>query len=409
MLRGVADPNSRTFTLLLGGLALGLVVCMILLPDQVFQSSLRGLKLWWEYVFPALLPFMILSELLAGFGVISGLGVLLDPLMRSAFGVPGAGGWALAVGIVGGYPLGADAAAKLTAQGGLSHKEAERLIAASHLCSPMVMVAVIGSGFLHSAAAGFIIAAVHYAGALAAGLIVRAARGGAAPSSRPPAAVPGGREEGLLSRAIRRMQQARTEDGRAFGKLLGDAVSSSVQKLLLIGGVMIIFSVWIGMLTLQLPNSPLSGMLLRLLPGMLEAHLGAYAISQASALPLSWKAACIGFALGWSGLSAHAQTTGITRGSGARYSFFAVYRLLHGACAFALTLTLWRPLSRLLGEAQPSFARLAAPDGAAATAVLPRHGWMALSAWGSRLALLLGLVLAVMLACSRIVRVIRRR
>ena len=64
-----------------GALAGLVVVSIILFPDKAFQSSLEGLTIWWKLVFPALMPFLIMTELLIGFGVIQGTGVLLEPLM----------------------------------------------------------------------------------------------------------------------------------------------------------------------------------------------------------------------------------------------------------------------------------------------------------------------------------------
>ena len=49
----------------------------------------------------------------------------------------------------------------------------------------------------------------------------------------------------LLLRALKAMHRARVEDGRPLGQLLGEAVTSAVQTLLLIGGFIILFSVLI--------------------------------------------------------------------------------------------------------------------------------------------------------------------
>ncbi|KPD01258.1 Sporulation integral membrane protein YlbJ [Geobacillus sp. BCO2] len=61
---------------------------LICYPKQSLEASIRGLNMWWEVVFPSLLPFFIVSELLISFGVVSFLGVLLEPLMRPLFRVP---------------------------------------------------------------------------------------------------------------------------------------------------------------------------------------------------------------------------------------------------------------------------------------------------------------------------------
>lgn len=81
-----------------GGSAVLLVLCIIAYPDKSFQASLQGLKVWWTIIFPALLPFLILSEMLKAYGWVHGIGVLLDPFMRTLFQLPGIGGWAWSVG-----------------------------------------------------------------------------------------------------------------------------------------------------------------------------------------------------------------------------------------------------------------------------------------------------------------------
>ena len=53
------------------------------------------------------MPFLIMTELLIGFGVIQGIGILLEPLMRIVFRLPGVSGWALASGLIVGFPAGA--------------------------------------------------------------------------------------------------------------------------------------------------------------------------------------------------------------------------------------------------------------------------------------------------------------
>lgn len=110
-------PNARFHakftTLVLGALAGLVVISVILFPDKAFQSSLEGLTIWWKLVFPALMPFLIMTELLIGFGVIQGTGVLLEPLMRVIFRLPGVSGWALASGFVVGFPAGARITASL--------------------------------------------------------------------------------------------------------------------------------------------------------------------------------------------------------------------------------------------------------------------------------------------------------
>lgn len=411
MLRRWADPKSRPFTLLLGLLTAAFVLCIVVYPDQVFQSSLRGLKIWWDFVFPALLPFMIVSELMIGFGVVHGLGMLFEPLMRTAFRIPGAGGWALALGITAGYPLGAGVTAQLRRQGQLRREEAERLAAVSHIASPMLMIAVVGVGFLHSAEAGFIIALIHYASAFAVGLMMRRHSAPDTPTGKPlvpaQATAPDKMKTWLVLRAVRHMKDAYSEDGRTFGKLLGDAVGSSIQTLLILGGFIMIFNVLLRVVLLQIPPGSSSGLLRQVLAGLLEPHLGAYANSLQSNFPLKWQAALIGAILAWSGLSVHAQVRSLIDGTDIRYAPFFVSRLLHGALAFTATIYAWEPLSRWLYPARAAFAP---PDAAvpAPGSVLWQGNQSILSVWGD-LFVFLALFLAFMLCLSFLIGMIRGR
>ncbi len=71
-----------------------MTISMVQYPKEAFDSAVMGLNLWWNVVFPALLPFFILSEILMGLGAVHFIGVLLEPLMRPLFNVPGVGAFA---------------------------------------------------------------------------------------------------------------------------------------------------------------------------------------------------------------------------------------------------------------------------------------------------------------------------
>lgn len=57
-----------------------LVGAIIVQPDASFQASLQGLTVWWNIVFPGLLPFLVLFEIMLAFGLAHGMGALLSTL-----------------------------------------------------------------------------------------------------------------------------------------------------------------------------------------------------------------------------------------------------------------------------------------------------------------------------------------
>ncbi|MFC5448296.1 nucleoside recognition domain-containing protein [Paenibacillus aestuarii] len=424
--------GSKLSTLLLGGLAALVVVSIILFPDRAFQSSLEGLTIWWKLVFPALLPFFILTELFIGFGVLQGLGVLLEPIMRKLFRLPGVSGWALASGLIVGFPSGARITASLREKRLLSRLETERLTALTHLCSPLFLIMVVGVGFLHSARLGAILAIVHYVAAILTGLLTRHKTD----KSREDApAAPGEQPESeadrlplklqtasIWLRALYTMRNAHLHDGRTFGKLLGDSVITSVQALMLIGGYMMIFSVLINVISIIHLTHTLSFVTDYLLSfmnlttdtapqwikGILEIHLGAYAFSQIEDLPLLPQLSLLSAFLGWGGLSAHAQVAGLHQKTDARYVAFFVARIVHALLAFALTIVLWKPLSFLLRNDQPSFLWLDTSGSGKTARAFPLNGEAAWGLWGPVTSQLL-LLLSAMLIVSLLIQAFGRR
>lgn len=360
--------SPKLTTLLLGASALALVISIILFPDQAFQASLQGLQLWWKLVFPALLPFLIITELLRGLGALHAFGVLLEPLFRILFRIPGVGGFVMALGFTAGMPAGAAAIGSLRKDGHLTRDEGERLLAASHLLSPVILVSVVGVGFLHSAPAGLALAVIHYGSALLMALLHRVRASRTSGEVRSVFGKPLD-EHGLLRRCLYTLEDARSRDGRTFGRLLGDAVSSGVQQLFVMGGYMMMFSVLLQAVTLTgiidgitsfvvaiTPNigqGDALSFLTALMTGLIEPHLGAYAMTQQLGSPAG--APSLGYAtlsalLAWGGLSTHAQARSFTAATDLRFARFLTARFQHGGIAFVLTLLTWHPLLRYLQE-----------------------------------------------------------
>lgn len=94
--------RSRILACMMAFGAVLITIAMVQYPKASFEAAIMGLNLWWNVVFPSLLPFFILSEILMGLGVVHFIGVLLEPLMRPLFNVPGIGAFALSTN---GYKL----------------------------------------------------------------------------------------------------------------------------------------------------------------------------------------------------------------------------------------------------------------------------------------------------------------
>lgn len=376
--------NDRTYRrrlapLIPGVCAIALAAAVVASPDSALQASLAGLKLWWNLVFPALLPFLVLTQILLASGLLHMLGVPLEPVMRRMFRLPGAAGWCFAVGAAAGAPSAATAAAGLHRSGGLTARQGAAAAAAAHFASPASIVIVVGAGLLGSPGAGYGLLLIHWLSGLLAAWTAAAVLPGLndADVPRPAVHMSAGRPEArksqpLWSRMRQAARDAREEDGRSFGRLLGEAVASAVQQLMLAGGCIIMFAVVARLLLQLLPWLPSWSA-----GGLLEMHLGAAGLTGSGAAPLFRAAgpagepllyALLSAALAWGGVSAHLMAQAQLREAGARYAPFAAVRLLHAVFAFALTFLAWRPFLSLQQAVLPAFAWPQATHGSGGAA-----------------------------------------
>lgn len=335
----------------IGGTALFVCGIALAMPDVALSASLRGVKVWWEVLFPALFPFFVLSELLLGFGIVHLAGKLLDPLMRPLFRLPGAGGFVVAMGFASGYPVGARLTSRLMEQRLVNRSQGERLVEMTTTSDPIFLIGAVGVGFFGQPEAVPVLAVAHYGGAILLGLLSRWRRDPEedASQSQPPnapasAAVPSGR----LKAALTAMHRARLADGRPLGILLADAIRSSLALMMVVGGLVVFFSAALDLLlysgilrpaqdaiswTLQTAGLP-AALASSFVKGAFEVTLGAQAAAQAALttgpVALIDRLAAASFVLSWAGLSVHAQVAGLMGRTGWRYGPFARTRLLHG-------------------------------------------------------------------------------
>ncbi|SFJ61290.1 sporulation integral membrane protein YlbJ [Thermoflavimicrobium dichotomicum] len=361
--------HRRIHSIVMASMALCLGASLIMYPEQAFLSSLRGLKIWWEVVFPALLPFFIVAEVMMSFGVVHFIGILLEPLMRPIFRVPGVGAFVMAVGFISGNPMGAKLTSRLREQRLISREEGERLVSFTSTTSPLFIFGAVGVGFFKSTSVGVILALAHYLSSLLVGLVMRFHQAHATPTP-----LEKEKSEFLLIRALKEMHRARVKDGRPLGQLLGEAVTSAVNTLLLIGGFIMMFSVLvhlinhIGLTTflsdavehtftwLQFPHQ----LSVPFLAGLFEITLGSQMVSESSHyIPLVYQLVVVSMFFGWNGLSIQAQIASILSQTDIRYSPYFFARILHGFLAGAITLLIWKPLKPFLSRLPADLPTLA--------------------------------------------------
>ena len=326
--------------LLLGVGLLCATLALLVDPQSAMEAARSGLTLCGNVIIPSLFPFFVLSSLVVDLGLAGYLGRLLERVMRPLFRVNGACASALALGFIGGYPVGARTAISLYQSGMCSRTEAQRLLAFCNNSGPAFILGVVGAGVFASSRVGVLLCLAHALASVCVGVLFRfypgdgkGRRGGGAP-------------------AAPRFQ------ARRFTAVFTGAVKNSFLSTLNICAFVIFFTVVLQMLvtTGVLPGmARLLGLLLsplglteewarRLLTGLVEISSGVWTLAGEGTF--RGRLTMAAFLLGWAGLSVHCQVLSFLGDSGLSARTYLAGKLLHGGLSalFVALLVRFLPL-----------------------------------------------------------------
>ena len=209
-------------------------VFLILFSSENLSAAKNGLVLWAMSVVPSLLPFFIATELLGYTNIVPLLGRFLNKFMRPIFNVPGEGAFALIMGIISGYPVGAKIVCNLKKQSICTTEECERLLAFTNNSGPLFIIGTVGISLFSSSSIGLKLFIVHVISCLLVGFIFRWWKYNKKTSSS--------RYEYSSS------SNANTLGFSNLGAILSSSIQDSIKLVLTIGGFVVLFSVIVSML-----------------------------------------------------------------------------------------------------------------------------------------------------------------
>lgn len=339
------------FSLFLAFLAIILTIAMILHPEATFQGANYGLKTWATILVPSLLPFFIIADILVELGVVSLLGVLLEPLMRPVFKQPGAAGFVMAMGFTSGFPMGAVLTNTLYEKNLCTKEEASRLIAFTNNSSPLFLLVAVPVGMFQNPNLGILLAVSHYGANILLGIIL-----GLLKSEKRVKYFQTETGKSILKKSIRELFVTNQNKTLSFGALMGKAVQKAIHNMLTIGGFVIFFAVLIEIFRITEILSLLAVIFTKLLSiigldpqlgealstGFFEMTLGTKKASEISA-GLREQAIIVSVILGWSGLSIQAQVSSIVAKNYIPIYYFLLGRIFQGIMAGIITMILFVP------------------------------------------------------------------
>jgi len=282
------------------------ILFLLLYSKSNLAAAKSGLLLWANSVLPSLLPFFIATELLGYTNIVPLCGKLLNKLMRPIFNVPGEGAFALLMGIISGYPVGAKIVSNLKEQNLVTPTEAERLIAFTNNSGPLFIVGTVGVGLFYNPSVGLLLFATHILACLTVGLLFRWWK---------------------ISKEKHHRNNTYNIDSSPLsfynlGEILSKSIISSINTALMIGGFVVLFSIIISMLKTSNILSILSNVLefigipsyltTSLISGFIEVTNGVSFISNLTSCNIRFQLTLCSFALGFGGFSVLLQVLSIT-------------------------------------------------------------------------------------------------
>ena len=268
-------------------------VLLLIIHTKIAEESVRTtLDLCARVLIPSLFPYMVISALLVRTGASDILGKPLASVTEKLFHLPARAGGALLLGILCGFPLGAQTACELYNRGSITKKEAERLIPLANCAGGAFTIGVIGTHLWNSRSFGIFLYITQILSAWALGAVW--ARADRAPSQS------SNNANDSAHRSV------------SVGECLGDAITSSAVSMLKICGYVTFFSLFTAILhrIFTLWKLPLLG---SISAAFLELTSGCQAASETGGTIGIF---LTGLALGWSGVSVLFQCMTFTVPSG---------------------------------------------------------------------------------------------
>ncbi|MDP4132968.1 MAG: hypothetical protein Q8882_03040 [Bacillota bacterium] len=287
---------------------------MLLIKNELCTEALTsGISICLTVLAPSLFAFIFATSLLLeSFGSV--IGPLFAPVLCPIFNISSEACTPFILGLLGGFPAGAQITGSIYSQGKISKKEAERLLSFCNNAGPMFVIAAVGASVFGSSETGRLLYCVHIASAIIVGLVTR----------------PLGYKFQKTSPSLKDAWNSCRIP--SFKSLFPKCCASSVKLMSLICGNFLVFRVIIALLSSAniipiVPKEILNG-IIEITSGILSLPVTPGGIISASIL------------LGFGGLCVHMQTEYVLMDTGLSTTRYYIGKLLQGGISGSLTYVL---------------------------------------------------------------------
>lgn len=200
------------------------IICILTHSQLSLAYALMGLQLWFEKMIPALLPFMILSGIMIRMNLTKLFSKILYPVIRPVYHVSENGCYAIIIGFLCGFPMGAKTVSDLLKRDMITLREAEFLLAFCNNIGPVYFCSFVLPLLSRQLILPYVFGM--YGIPLLYGLLLRYTKYK--------------HMETVNQEVIRTASNVYSEKNLLYE--VDDAINSSIQSILSLGGYMILFN-----------------------------------------------------------------------------------------------------------------------------------------------------------------------
>ncbi|OPJ56923.1 sporulation integral membrane protein YlbJ [Alkalithermobacter paradoxus] len=329
-----------------GIMILVLLSYIVIFPQDSLDAAYLGLKIWFNTLVPALLPFLIGSQILISLRTVDLIGLFLEPITQFLFNVPGKGSFAFVMSIISGYPVGIKIVSELREKNEVSKHEGQRLASFCSTSGPLFVIGAVGIGMFKNPVIGYLLLFSHYLSALTVGIFFRDYGEKYSRCNKT--------NIGLLN-GIKSIAHTNTTNKRGFYSILGDCINDSINTILKVGGFIMIFSVVFRILKITNFIDTITSFLFILLSrfnvsqeliyafisGVFEITIGCNNVALAQDSPLLLRIALSSFMISFSGISIIAQACSFLNKTDINTSIYIFSKFLQGLVSFVYVYLLY--------------------------------------------------------------------
>lgn len=275
---------------------------------EIMESIKLSFSICINNLFPSLIPFMILSNILINYNFVNDLSSMFDKIMSKIFKVNKNCAFAFIMSLISGTPSNSKYLKDLLENNLITTKDCQKCLNFCHFTNPIFILGTIGYTFLKNKKLGLLILISHYTSSILIGLLNK------------------------KHDNINNNYNPKSTKNNNIISILNDSIKNTTNTLFLILGIITTCLIVTCLLNniLNLNND------LKFLYGLIEITQGLKFLATSN-LNINLKIIISSFLISFGGFCIHAQVFSILDNKKIRYLPYLLSRLLHGILSSALS------------------------------------------------------------------------